>query len=157
MPSSFTQLVRVEAQLLRLRLLAALRLARRPKPPITHLDPQGCLMIPPIEFDPAHPELGPAVDVLARTAWGENRGGGQDGMQSVINAVMNRVAHPGWWGNSALSVCLMREQFSCWLPSDTNRAQLLAVTTDDPQYLVALGLAKKALSAEGLDAPDRGS
>lgn len=108
-------------------------------------------MISPIEFDPAHPELGPAVDVLARTAWGENRGGGQAGMQSVINAIMNRVAHPGWWGNSALSVCLMREQFSCWLPSDPNRAQLLTVTTDDPQYLVALGLAKKALSAEGLD------
>lgn len=107
-------------------------------------------MTTPIEFDPARPELGPADQVLARTAWGENRSGGLCGMQSVINAVMNRATHPGWWGSSALTVCLMRNQFDCWGVGDPNRARLLAVTPADPQFATALTLARQALSAGGL-------
>lgn len=155
MPSLPTLLARFEARLLRTHLLAAMLLARRAKPkPRQEVnllpDVLGPFMIPSIEFDPLHPELGPEVQILARTAWGENRGGSQDGLQSVVNVIMNRVDHPGWWGTSALSVCLAREQFSCWLPDDPNRAQLLAVTMSDPQFIMAMGLAKKALSPSGL-------
>jgi hypothetical protein len=56
------------------------------------------------KFDPNQPENGPADQVLARTAWGENRGGGQVGLQSVINVIMNRAAHPGWWGTTPIGV-----------------------------------------------------
>src|SRR5271168_1942669 len=130
MPSLPPLLARFEARLLRAQLLAAMLLARRanPKPRRGNNllpDVLGPFMIPPIEFDPLHPELGPEVQILARTAWGEDRSGSVLGMQAVINAIMNRVAHPSWWGTSALSVCLMREQFDCWLPDDPNRAKLL--------------------------------
>ena len=33
------------------------------------------------------------VQLLAKVAWKENRGGGSDGMQSIINVVLNRVKH----------------------------------------------------------------
>lgn len=86
-----------------------------------------------------------SVSVLARTAWGENRGGGTPGMQSVMNAVMNRVAHPGWWGTDIISVCLKPEQFSSWNEGDPNRAKLLAVTIEDPQFAEATTLAARAV------------
>jgi len=86
-------------------------------------------------------------EVLARTLWGENRGGGTKGMTSVANVIMNRV-HSGitWWGNSVRSVCLKPYQFSCWLASDPNRAKLLSVTDEDPAYREALFLAAEAIA-----------
>jgi N-acetylmuramoyl-L-alanine amidase len=86
-----------------------------------------------------------SVDVLARTAWGENRSGGTEGMQSVMNAILNRVAHPGWWGDSIISVCLKPWQFSSWNAHDPNRAKLLSVMVDDPQFAEATTLAGRAV------------
>jgi spore germination cell wall hydrolase CwlJ-like protein len=47
--------------------------------------------------------------MLALTIWRENRGGGQVGMQSVANVVMNRVAKRG---SSAYAECVRPWQFS---------------------------------------------
>ena len=55
-----------------------------------------------------------AADTLARTLWGEARNQGQCGMAAVAHVVLNRAAHPRWWGHDIISVCRAPEQFSCW-------------------------------------------
>ncbi|AQT03739.1 cell wall hydrolase [Acetobacter persici] len=81
------------------------------------------------------------VQAAARTAWGEARGEGRQGMQAVLNVIGNRSAHPGWWGHDIAGVCQARAQFSCWDSNDPNRTKLLTVTDADPQFREALVLA----------------
>ena len=90
------------------------------------------------------------IDIMARTIWGEARGEGHSGMVAVANVIMNRVAHPKWWGNDVISVCTKPYQFSCWLKSDPNREKLIAVTANDPQFADALQIAANAVHG-GLD------
>lgn len=85
-------------------------------------------------------------EILAKTAFGENSGGGEKGMQSVINVILNRVAHPRWWGDNVRDVCLMPEQFDAWNTDDPNFQRIMNVTQDDPVYDIALDLAAKALA-----------
>jgi hypothetical protein len=89
---------------------------------------------------------GPPIDTMARTVWGEARGEGVAGMQAVASVILNRAAHPGWRGSDVASCCTHPYQFSCWLPGDPNRAKLLAVTADDPQFFQALAIATDALA-----------
>ena len=70
------------------------------------------------------------IRILAQTIWGENRGGGYLGMQSVCNAIMNRVKIGGWWGSTVMGVCLKPYQFSCWLRSDPNFPKLESITAE---------------------------
>jgi len=88
------------------------------------------------------------VDIVARTAWGENRGGGSEGMQSVINVVQNRAAKGGWWGSTMLAVCLFPNQFDCWIADNNPTSDYhatLNVTIADPDFAVALNLASRAV------------
>src|SRR3546814_13540556 len=69
-----------------------------------------------------------AIDVLARTVWGEARGESVRGMEAVASVVVNRVrraiARGGyWWGNDVVGVCLRPCQFSCWADGDPNRPE----------------------------------
>lgn len=86
------------------------------------------------------------VFTVARTAWGEARGLGQVGMLHVINTLVNRAEHPRWWGHDLLSVCRQPYQYSCWNADDPNQPKLLAVTEADPQFAVALYLARQAVA-----------
>lgn len=79
-----------------------------------------------------------AIDVLARTAWGEARDQGDDGLFAVMCVVINRANHPGWWGNDITSVCLKDKQFSCWNKDDPNREPALSVNRGDKEFSVAL-------------------
>lgn len=90
-------------------------------------------------------DLSDPVEVVAGTAWGENRSGGVAGMQSVCNVIMNRANHPRWWGKTPLSVCLEPEQFSCWNSDDPNRAKIMTIPAADTDFAVALGLARQAI------------
>lgn len=98
-------------------------------------------------FDPEDPR-----EILARTAYGEARGGGARGMQSVLNVVMNRANNPRWWGHDPRSVCLQKEQFSVWnpvtagFPQDADFLATIEATPNDGDYATALGLAQQALS-----------
>lgn len=85
-------------------------------------------------------------EVLAKTAFGENRGGGKPGMTSVLNVIMNRAAHPKWWGNNPRDVCLYPNQFDCWNPNDPNYLRIINTNAADPVYIIALELAKEALA-----------
>lgn len=88
------------------------------------------------------------VDTLARTLWGEARGQGLDGMAGVANVVTNRVNYPGWWGTGWVGVCIAPKQFSCWNDNDPNRARLLRVTAEDPQFRDCLLIARAAIAGE---------
>ena len=63
---------------------------------------------------------------VALTIFGEARGSGIRGTIAVANVIANRAASPGWWGNDPESVCLARDQFSCWLPGPDRDAMLAA-------------------------------
>lgn len=84
------------------------------------------------------------VDIAARTAWGEARGEGIAGMQSVLNVIANRAKKPGWWGHDLGSVCLSPWQFSCWIDGDPNGPKARAITDDDPLFRSALSMAGRA-------------
>lgn len=90
--------------------------------------------------------MGDPVDILARTVWGEDRGGGMEGMAAIANVVLNRVNHPGWWGDTIVSVCLKPWQFSCWNHGDPNREKLLDVTKSNPEFADALVIAQAAVA-----------
>lgn len=85
-------------------------------------------------------------DTLARLIWGEARGVGPEGMTGVACVVLNRVKQPRWWGTDIVTVCLKPWQFSCFNTSDPNRAKLLAVTVDDPQFAEAMQISAQACS-----------
>ncbi|WP_262695183.1 cell wall hydrolase [Kordiimonas aquimaris] len=82
-----------------------------------------------------------AIDIMARTAWGEARGEGLTGMRSVCHVIMNRAEQGGWWGNSVVTVALKPEQFSAWNEGDPNRNKMLAVDDSNPDFAAALSIA----------------
>lgn len=87
-----------------------------------------------------------AVDIAARTAWGEARGEGVTGMQAILNVIANRASHPGWWGHDVASVCTMPWQFSCRNEGDPNLPKLKAVTDEDPLFRSATTLASRMVA-----------
>lgn len=90
--------------------------------------------------------LSDPVDVLARTIWAEDRGGGRTGMEAVAHVILNRVRLGGWWGNTIIEVCLHPWQFSCWNADDPNYSKLAAVTGADPIFVTSLAVAEKAMA-----------
>ena len=84
------------------------------------------------------------IDYMARTAWGEARGEGIEGMQAVLNVIMNRVKIGGWWGATPKEVCTKKSQFSVWNRTDPNYAPMLAVTDSDKKFVTAKNLASLA-------------
>jgi len=102
-----------------------------------------------------------AVDVLARTIYGEARGEPVRGQEAVASVVLNRVKRankPGgyWWGSSVSEVCRKEWQFSTWNPSDPNRDKILAVDRRDPSFRQALRIARRAIAGT-LDDPTGGA
>lgn len=85
--------------------------------------------------------------IIARTAYGEARGEGNFGMHVVVNTIQNRLASGvRWWGHSLRTICLHPWQYSCWNPTDPNRAKMFKVTEDDLQFRAANNLADRALA-----------
>jgi N-acetylmuramoyl-L-alanine amidase len=107
---------------------------------------------PDRESTQAPPKPGSAVDILARTLWGEARGEPVRGKEAVACVVMNRVrtaqARGGryWWGADPIAVCTKPWQFSCWNPADPNRAKLEAVTMEDRTFRMCVRIARRALA-----------
>lgn len=69
-----------------------------------------------------------AIDLIARTAYGEDGNGGRWGMQAVINVIDNRRKAGGWWGDTWQDVILKPYQFSIW------NARTVAAYKNDPQF-----------------------
>lgn len=84
---------------------------------------------------PTPPEQGPGytpsdVDTLARTAWGEARGEGDQGIQAVLNVIKNRRERAG--GDTSYSdIALAPKQFSAWNPGDPNYQKMQSLSSED--------------------------
>ncbi len=72
-----------------------------------------------------------AVELIARTVFGEARGETHQGKVAVAWVIKNRVDNPSWWGTTVQEVCLNPFQFSCWNRRDPNHDTTLATPLDD--------------------------
>ncbi len=94
------------------------------------------------------------VDTLARTLWGEARGEGEDAMEAVAAAIVNRwevtirLRGRHWWGGSIAAICRAGLEFACWRPGNPVRAELLALGPADRDFRRAHAIA--ATAAAGL-------
>jgi N-acetylmuramoyl-L-alanine amidase len=86
-------------------------------------------------------------EVIARTAYGEARGEGRDGLAGVIHTIKNRVCWPGRkaWGSTFRDVCLKPGQFDCWSPKDPNYKLLLELSAEDPELVAIRELVDRCL------------
>lgn len=86
------------------------------------------------------------LQIIARSAWGENRSLGRPGMQATINSAQNRLASGvRWWGHSLRTILLHPYQYSCWNALDPNRPKLMAITETDQEFKISLDLARSAI------------
>lgn len=69
-----------------------------------------------------------AIDLIARTAYGEDNVGGSRGMQAVINVIQNRKRRGGWFGGTWEDVILKPLQFSIW------NAKTSKIFAEDPVF-----------------------
>lgn len=89
------------------------------------------------------------VDLIsvALCAWKENRGGGSEGMQSVINIILNRAKSPKF-PNTPYAVVYEYLQFSS-MTYHRDPEYLIQAAETDPSWITALNLAK-----QGSNLPD---
>ena len=92
-----------------------------------------------------------AVDVLARTIYGEARGETVRGKEAVACVVMNRVkrakARGGyWWGSTVEQVCRKPWQFSCWNENDPNLKKIEEIEPGHRVFDTCLRIARRAIS-----------
>lgn len=115
---------------------------------VSTLPPAGA--VPPPAGQPLAPESARAIEVLARTLWGEARGEREAGMEAVAHVVFNRRDARRWWGASVEAVCQKPFQFSCWNEGTASRRSVLGVTRSDAGFVAALGIAQRlAALSEG--------
>lgn len=64
---------------------------------------------------------------LAACLYGEARGESLEGIVAVGCVIRNRALTPAWWGVGYRSVCLKRDQFSCFWGDDKNTSETYEV------------------------------
>lgn len=87
-------------------------------------------------------------DILARTIYGEARGGGKTLMSAVASTVLNRVAKQTWYGLTITEVCKKPWQYSSWNVADPNCKIINDVDDSEPIFCDALVIANKAISGD---------
>lgn len=96
-----------------------------------------------------HDDRAQAIDVLARTIWGEARGQPIEGQEAVANVVMNRVRkRRKAWGLTVESVCKAPKQFSCWNANDPNLPKLKKVDASNIAFSACLDIARRAVNGD---------
>ncbi|UDF31014.1 UNVERIFIED_ORG: cell wall hydrolase [Roseateles sp. XES5] len=83
------------------------------------------------------------LEILARTLWGEIRGGNLTQRRHVAIVVLNRFLTHYRSEGSIASVCRSAKQFSCWNPGTQARHEIDALSNDDK----VLGELRKIASA----------
>jgi spore germination cell wall hydrolase CwlJ-like protein len=98
------------------------------------------------------------VDTMARTLWGEARGEDYEGRVAVAWVIKNRaLKSPAYnWPSSVKGVCLQKWQFSCWNPTDPNRAKMVNLTEIDSMFKECLRIAASVLNGD-IDDPTKES
>lgn len=92
-----------------------------------------------------------AVEILARTIYGEARGEPVRAKEAMANVVMNRVRRgrrPGgyWWGDTVATVCYRPGQFPCWDEGSRNRQKIQSVTKENRVFASCLRIARRAVA-----------
>ena len=80
--------------------------------------------------------------VMALTLWRENRGGGEAGMHSVANVIMNRARKSG---RSVYHECVAPWQFSSMTAKGDPQTWLWPAESD-PSWATALGITRHAIA-----------
>jgi spore germination cell wall hydrolase CwlJ-like protein len=88
------------------------------------------------------------TQMLAKTAIGEARGEGDEGMRAVMHTVMNRLSGLPH-GSSISDVVLAPKQFSAWNAGNPNREFMENVNLDENESLI--DMAEKVISKRDLD------
>ena len=92
-----------------------------------------------------------AIDVLARTIYGEARGETVRGKEAVAAVVMNRLrratGQPRRFGagHTVESICRQPYQFSCWNAADANRPVIERVKAGDAPFDCCVRIATRAV------------
>lgn len=92
-----------------------------------------------------------AVDILARTIFGEARGEDIKGKEAIACVILNRVKKANdnggsfWWGNSIEEVCTKKWQFSCWNKDDPNYEKLMSVDNTNSVFIICKRIARRAV------------
>lgn len=97
-----------------------------------------------------------AIDILARTIYGEARKEDYLIKLAIAFTIINRVdSHVQWWGESVKEVCQHPNQYGCWTDARTKKI-IESITRDNPNFEECWGIAKKALTEKVLD-PSKGA
>lgn len=91
-------------------------------------------------------ELPEDICIAAKTAYGEARGEGRDGIIAVIWVILNRANKPGWWGKNVIEVCYSPLQFSCWNITDPNYKKLAFIDLTSRTFMYILGITLEVFS-----------
>ncbi|OWQ85697.1 hypothetical protein CDN99_21710 [Roseateles aquatilis] len=99
-----------------------------------------------------------AIDLLARTIWGEARGIGKEGMEAIAAVVANRTnagpkASPAF-GSTVEETCLKPWQFSTWNENDPNGPLARRVTASDQRFAESLAIATATIDGQLRDRTD---
>ena len=112
---------------------------------------------PPLGFKPQVQQPFKAIDILARTLFGEARGEPIEGIMGVAAVIANRThAQRPNWGLTVEEVCKKPKQFSCWntpvRPADEkNLKALLEVGPETPVFTQCVNIARKTLNGDLVD------
>jgi cell wall hydrolase len=97
------------------------------------------------------------LEIMARTAVGEARGEGPEGMQAVMWTTVNRFTAKRWFSGQTIAGTILRfEQYSCWMQNDVNYGLITNMTPALPVLSSALGWAADILQGS-LPDPTLGS
>ena len=86
-----------------------------------------------------------AIDVMARTLFGEARGEKTDeALMAIAHVILNRTVQKGW-PNSPEKVARQRSQFSCWNRNDPNCQLIQRVSLESKHFRRAYRAAMNAM------------
>jgi spore germination cell wall hydrolase CwlJ-like protein len=90
--------------------------------------------------------------LLALCVWRESRGEPLIAKVAVAYTVLNRAAHPSWWGTDIVSVILKPLQYSSFNRDDPNSSRF--PTKQDLSWTASLDAARKAIDKTEPDPTD---
>lgn len=97
-----------------------------------------------------------AVDMMARTMWGEARSEGERGMRGVGHVIQNRARDKrGIYGGNTIPAVISKEwAFEIWSVDSANTQSALNVTEADPSFALAKQIAADIFDGNSFDPTD---
>lgn len=88
-------------------------------------------------------DLDDAIDLVARTLYGEARREPSETRFAIAEVVYNRaIQRSPRFGLSVEAVCRQPDQFSCWNPGDPSRSRTLSISLADPEIAECVTIAR---------------